>query len=346
MKKLYGIMFILLSISAFGYGQKKILFVGRDALGAFAADADQFDSLAVWGYVPEYIMSSDFSTSDITVYDGYDGIFFSETISSGHVTAFATHGYPLPAVNMEGYAPRSDRWGWITDNVTQFWQTENGLGTEDDKAIVIKDNSHYITQIFNVDDEVVWSTATGTDMAQNEPCSFMEVNVTFTNKLAKEKAHIASKPDFWTMITIDPSVTIPNKMFLWSMNAVGLDGDGQLLHLGTPEYYIILKRACDWTFDNMPESVPDNLKQVDYKLIAFPVPSSDQVTIRFNAPNPLPARVTLYNVAGQQLEILLEKSTKVGNNFIVLDANKYPGWMYYVRLEIEGRTEFAKIIIN
>ncbi len=348
MKKLYGIMFMLVLLSAFGYGQKKILFVGRDALGAYAADADQFDSLAAWGYVPEYIMSSDFKTSDITVYDGYYGIFLSETISSSDVTAFgATHNYPRPAVNLEGYAPRVDRWNWLTDNATQFFQTADGTGAENDKIIVIKDNSHYITQIFNVDDEVAWSTATGTDMAQNEPCSFKEVNVPYTKKLAINKAH-ADKADFWTMITIDSSATFPNRMFLWAMNAVGLDGDGQLLHLGTPEYFTILKRACDWAFDEIeePSSVPKNLSQIDYELVAFPVPSSDQVTIRFNAPNPVAARITLFNVAGQQLEILLEKSARTGNNFVVLDANKYPGGMYYVKLEIEGRTEFAKIIIN
>jgi hypothetical protein len=347
MKKLYGIIFMLVLFSAFGYGQKKILFVGRDALGAYAADQDLYDSLTVWGYVPEYIMSSDFKNADISVYDGYDGVFLDETISSGDVTAFgATHNYPRPCVNLEGYAPRVDRWNWLTDNATQFVQTADGTGSENDKIIVIKDNSHYITKIFNVDDEVTWSNATGIDMQQNEPTNFKEVNVTYTNKLAQNKSY-ADHADFWTMITIDSSATFPNRMFLWGMNAVGLDGDGQLSHLGTPEFFTIIKRACDWAFDEMETtSVPQNVSQVNYNFVAFPVPSSDQVTIRFNAPNPLPARVTLYNVAGQQLEILFEKSTCAGNNFVVLDANKYPGGMYYVRLEIEGRTEFAKIIIN
>lgn len=348
MKKLYLLLFAFILLSAYSYGQKKILFVGRDALGAYAADADLFDSLTAWGYLPEYIMSTDFKNADITVYDGYDGVFLDETISSGDVTAFgATHNYPLPCVNLEGYAPRVDRWNWLTDNATQFYQTPDGTGSEDDKVIVIKDNTHYITKIFNVDDEIPWSTATGTDMAQNEPTSWKEVNVTYTNKLAKEKAHIANYPDFWTMITIDPSETIPHKMFLWGMNAVGIDGDGQLSHLGTPEFFTIIKRACDWAFDEMETgSVLYHLSQKGHKLVAFPVPSSDQVTIRFNAPNPLPARVALYNVTGQQMEILYEKSASAGNNFVVLDAKKYSPGLYYVGLEIEGRTEFAKIIIN
>jgi hypothetical protein len=347
MKKIYGILLMLILISASGYGQKKILFVGRDALGTYAADQDQFDSLTAWGYVPEYIQSSDFKNGDLTMYDGYDGVFISETISSGDVTAFGkTHEYPLPCVNMEGYAPRVDRWDWLTDNSTQFYQTPDGTGSEDDLKIVIKDNTHYITKIFNVDDEVTWSTATGNDLLQNEPCSFMEVNVTYSSKLAINKAH-AAKADHWAMITIDPSVTIPHKMFLWGMNAVGLCGDGQISHYGTQEYFTIMKRACDWAFDEMETtSVPKTLSQVDYKLVAFPVPSSDQVTVRFNAPNPAAARITLYNVAGQQMEILYEKSAVQGNNFVFLDANKYPGGMYYVRLELEGRTEFAKVIIN
>jgi hypothetical protein len=198
-----------------------------------------------------------------------------------------------------------------------------------------------------VDDEVTWSNATGTDMAENEPCSFKEVNVTYTSKLAKNKAHISNYPDHWAMITIDASATFPNKMFLWGMNAVGLCGDLQLSHLGTQEYFTIMKRACDWAFDEMETtSVPRTLSQVDYKLVAFPVPSSDQVTIRFNAPNPAAARVTLYNVAGQQMEILYEKTAVPGNNFVVLDATKYPGGMYYVRLDMEGRTEFSKVVIN
>jgi hypothetical protein len=348
MKRLYLLLFAFMLLSAYSYGQKKILYVGRSAQGTYYADYDQFDSLAAWGYLPEYIQSTDFKNGDLTMYDGYDGVFISETVSSGDVTAFGTtHAFPLPCVNMEGYAPRVDRWNWLTDNTTQFFQTPDGTGSEDDEVIVIKDNTHYITKIFNVDDEIPWSSATGIDMQQNEPTSWKEVNVTYTYKLAQEKAHISNYPDFWTMIAIDPTETIPNKLFMWGMNAVGLCGDNQTQNLGTPEYFKIMKRACDWAFDEMETtSVPDHLSQSALELVAFPVPSSDQVTIRFNALNPLPARVALYNVAGQQMEILYEKNAVAGNNFVILDAKKYAPGLYYVRLEIEGRTEFAKIIIN
>lgn len=356
MKKRYtGFIMIVAILALFtsnSHSQKTIMFVGRDAISTYASDQDLYDSLKAWGYVLEtldYYTSSEFAALAAGSFDGYDGVFINETVNSSDVTNFgATLNYPLPCVNLEGYAPRVDRWNWLSNNDTEFIQTADGAGTADDQTIVIKDNSHYITEIYNVGDEVVWSGATGVDIAQNEPTNFKEVNVTYSNKLAQNKSQ-ATQTDFWTMVTIDSSANFPNRMFLWGMNHVGIDGEETTTqHYGTQAFFTIIRRACDWAFGVVQSttSVPGNIYQPDYKLVAFPVPATDQVTVRFNAPNPVNAKVVLYNIIGQRIETLLHKNVVVGNNFIFLNVQKYNPGVYYVGLEIEGNTEFAKIVVN
>ena len=337
---------MLITTSAFVSAQKNVLFIGREATpDGFAMDRDCLDSLESWGYTVTYIANSDYASATADVYTGNDGVFMSETVSSGDMTNFGVRdNYPLPVINLEGYTPRTNRWVWLTNDDTEFIQGGDGTGTDDERVIVIKDNTHYITSIFDVDEEVTWSEATGTDLAEVTTVSIKEATMTYSAKLAKNKA-IASEDDFWTMITIDASASMPNKHFLWGMVAEGINGVGHTEHLGTQEFFTIIKRACEWAFDLIPNSVNDNKLDIT-KLVAFPNPASDRATIRFNAPGAANATVTLHNITGQQLELLYDKNIIAGNNFVFLDAAKYSPGVYLISLKIGEDTQFTKLIIN
>ena len=359
MKRLYTRLFVLsLALCVFasdGFGQKPVLFVGRDGLGDYQSDQDLFDSLTAWGYAPEFWDSNgeyatgqdaDFNPLD---YANYEAMFINETVDSKAMARFATDegGYPLPCVNLEGYcvATGNDRWAWLNDNGTELFQTASSGGTGDDQVVIIKDNTHYITQIYNIGDEVPWSGATiASDIAANCPVSIKEVEVTYDGKLAQMKSHVG-QADFWNMVTVDDIEGSGNKIVYWGVNHIGLNGEAQDGSYGTEEFYTIIKRMCAWAFDDAGSNSVEQLKKDRMEMVAFPNPASERVTVRFRTEMPADATAVLYNVAGQQVDMFHQR-TRNGKNFMFLDANKYPAGIYQLRLDVEGETSVTKVVIQ
>jgi len=346
---------MLVVTSVFVLGQKKVLFIGRSqyievAAPDYMSDKDLYDSLASWGFEMTYLWNDTYKDATEYDYSGFDGVIINETVDSKAMAHFgpSRDNYPLPCVNFEGYAvaPDQDRWAWIAILGDDLIQTPDGEGTEDNTIFVVKDNTHYITEIFGNNEEVKWSNATGDDVAATRTVVIREVNVEYTAKLGTVKANI-DDTQFWNMVTIDKSDDFPNKMVYWGINAIGLDGAAYDQHLGTNEFFTIIKRACEWAYDAMPggDAIEDHI-MARYQLVAFPNPASVKATIRFNVPAAGPAQVILYDVTGQQADVLLDKNVQAGNNFIFLDVTNYSRGVYFIKLQFEERTEFIKLVIN
>lgn len=357
MKRLYARLFVLsLALCVFasdGFGQKPVLFVGRDNLGDYQSDQDLFDSLTAWGYAPEFWdsngeydegLDADFNPLD---YGNYEAMFIHETVDSKAMIRFATDegGYPLPCINLEGYcvASGNDRWAWIDDNGSELIQSDGG--TEDDLVVIIKDNSHYITQNYNMGDEVPWSALTeASDIEANGPVSIQEVNVTYDGKLAQMKSH-SGEAGFWNLVTVDDIDGSGNKMVYWGLNHIGLNGEAQDGSYGTPEFFDLIKRACAWAYDDAGANSVERFATDQMNLVAFPNPASERVTVRFRAAVNANANAVLYNVAGQQVD-RFQRMTREGKNFMYLDADKYPAGIYHLRLDVEGETAVTKVVIQ
>jgi hypothetical protein len=361
MKRLYIRLFTLslalMVFAADGFSQKSILFVGRGSFGDYQSDVDMFDSLTAWGYAPDFWNSNgefdigiDGDFNDLN-YGNYQGMVINETVDSKAMARFGTtDDYPLPCVNMEGYAVATgnDRWAWLNDNGTDLLQTTNQGGTADDQILVIKDNSHYITQVFNISDEIPWSSATeATDIVEIGPVSIKEVNVDFSAKLGQMKSH-AGQAEFWNLVTVDELGVANNKLVFWGVNHVGLDGFAEPAtgSYGTPEFYTIVKRSLQWILDetgggtNIEAPLAD---QMD--LVAFPNPASERVTIRFKSTSSDPYTATMFNMAGQQVEMVTRTSVP-GQNYLFLDAHKYPAGIYQMRIDLEGESAITKVVIQ
>lgn len=361
MKRLYfrliTLSLAMMIFAADGLSQKPILTVGRESGGPYQSDADMVDSLTAWGYDPILWTSEEFQDkidanfNDLN-YEDYEGMLILESVDSKAMAAFGTtDDYPLPCINLEGYAVNSgnDRWEWVDQNNDELFQTAGGEATEDDQVLIIKDNSHYITQVFNLGDEVPWSAATeATDIANNCPVSIAEANVSFDGKLGQMKSH-AGEANLWNLVTVDEIGGPGNKMVFWGVNHVGLDGavdPGPSGSYGTPEFYTIVRRSLEWILDETGGGVSVEAREADLlELVAYPNPASDRVTIRFRSSLAQPYTATLYNVAGQQVE-LLQKQTHAGRNYLFLDANKYPSGIYQMRIDMEEGTAITKVVIQ
>ncbi|MBN1131585.1 MAG: T9SS type A sorting domain-containing protein [Bacteroidales bacterium] len=351
MKKIYksfiAVALILASVSTTAFSQKAVMLIGRSASLeslTYQSEQDLFDSLAAWGYGPVYFTGADAASAD---FSQYDGILVSEQISSGDVNYLgdpeAETYIPIPIVNMEGYVPRDGRWNWLSVNdETTFIHTAEGEGSEDDQYIVIKDNNHWITRNFNVDDEIRWTTGEIEDPTTIRSVSFIEENQTYTSKLAVSRAH-QDMDGFWTMIAIEDT-DLPNRVFLWGMLGMGLDAGTTGVSEGTPEFFQIIHNACEWAFDGMTVGVKEVSREA-YELAAFPNPASENFIVRFNAPVHGQAVATLYNITGQRIATFTRDAV-AGKNFIQLNAGDYAAGIYHLGLELNGHIEYLKLVIQ
>lgn len=352
--RFFTVLVSLILLGTTGFSQESIMFVGRDeTMGQYwGSDKDIFDSLAAWGYVTDaatnYWPNSEVESAESLVdfYGDYDAIVINESVDSKAMGVFGADNYALPIVVLEGWvvATSSDRWAWVDDDA-DIYQTPSAGGTADDNSIVIKDNSHYITQGYNVDDEVPWSTGVGADQAEIRPVSIKEGSEpAFSHKLAIMKSH-ATEADHWNLIAIDDT-ELPSRVVYWGVNAIGLDGgESQFLHIGTPEFYKLLKRSIEWALGAGGGSSVNELERESFSLAAFPNPAADRLILRFEAPRPGKAVATLYSITGQRVDII-EKTAVSGRNFIELRASDYPAGVYQLGLEMEGRTEYLKLVIQ
>ncbi len=351
MKKIYSVKFLftlsLLIMSLLVYGQKKIIFVGGTVTAEEnAADFDLIDSLKSWGFTVYYMDQTTFNASTDTMYNGKDGAIFSETVGSTNVTVFGPFrdNFPIDWITLEAGAMQntSNRWALFEEGTGGIViNSVSSAGDALDLQYKIVDNTHYITEIFAMDQIVTWSTS-----PEFKEVPYVHHLIYSTQTLAMPVAPTTEPTAF--AIGVMDDFNFPVQMFYYGMSALCVEGSSAQQHYGTNDYYKIMKRAAEWTFDAIPqppEGIEDNLVQ-DYGLIAFPNPASEIVTIRFKAPVAGSAKVTLYDVTGQQLDILLDVDVQTGYRVINLDVTDYPEGIYFVKLQAGKQTEFIKLLVR
>jgi hypothetical protein len=349
-RSVYTFHFLVLlfaSLGLSGYSQKKIMFIGAAAdleSATYQSEIDLFDSLKVWGFAPTYWASADIQAGGLDAfYPDYDGIFITEWLGSSSIVNIGADGYKLPIVNLEGFAPRSDRWGWIDDNTTEFYQTTAEMAGVNDDYIIIKDNTHYITKNFKVNDEVAWTTGANEDPTTILSSSSKEVNTMFSHKLAISKAH-STMDGFWTMVAIDKGV-LPNKVFSWGMLAQGLDNGTLDVHDGTPAFYKIIKRACEWAYDKMDVTAIEDVKHGVFDMAAYPNPGHEMTLVRYSSPVYGKSDIRLFNSTGQCVASF-KQDVIAGSNYLELRVSDYTPGIYHLGIAISNHSESIKLMIQ
>ena len=346
MKKFYSTLLISFVLAIFSlattYGQSIIYVGGGENSDDYASDQEIMDSLTMWGYSVQYYDDDIFSSTPPS-YAGIGGVFFHETVGSSAVLSFGPDddNYPVPCVCLEGWSANPDRWAWVDDD-TQYL---DGEGVEDGLTVVIHDTNHYITKVFDMGEEITWSTNTGADLSSIKLRSLKEVNVEYTAKLGKSK-EFNDSADYWAMMAIEESASIPSRIFWWGLNNWALNGSDSVGHYGTNDLFKILKRGCDWAYGNELVPVEDQLYENNYELTTYPNPVSDQMIISFTSPSVTNAVIKLYSLTGQELDVIFNDKTVQGNNKFILDATKYDGGVYLIRLQIDDYEKYSKVIIQ
>jgi hypothetical protein len=93
-------------------------------------------------------------------------------------------------------------------------------------------------------------------------------------------------------------------------------------------------------FDNIP-SLPDRFMLLQN----YPNPFNAQTTIRFVLPKSENVRLTIYDLLGRQVEIIIDGYRQAGANTISWDASTYPSGVYFARLETKNATKSIKMLL-
>jgi len=82
----------------------------------------------------------------------------------------------------------------------------------------------------------------------------------------------------------------------------------------------------------------------------FPNPLNPATTLSCSLPSAMPAKLSIYNVAGERIAILLDERCEAGQHSVIWDGRNAAGRLqasgiYFARLEAAGRAEAKKLML-
>jgi trimeric autotransporter adhesin len=91
-------------------------------------------------------------------------------------------------------------------------------------------------------------------------------------------------------------------------------------------------------------SAPDDARDMASPILLSPTPFSGSTAISFTLAASAPVRLSIVDLAGKELAILVDRPLPAGDHQRIWDASAYPAGVYLCRLEIDGTTTVAKMI--
>ncbi len=161
----------------------------------------------------------------------------------------------------------------------------------------------------------------------------------------------------------DPSVTIPyqsvddllanvgmsvgdSKDFIWTVYALDAADTVQVSTYSAPDftpvyYTVTLKRDLSTGIDDANSKVPKKFA-LDQN---FPNPFNPTTNIRYSLPQSSKVKLTVYDVLGRTVAVLVNKVQNTGNYIINFDASRLSSGMYFYRLETNKATFTHKMLL-
>ncbi len=345
---LYKTTMLLFLVSALGASlhAQKILYVGGNAESdPRKIDQDLVDSLNAWGYEATYMAAGTYSSANASVYNGYDGIWINESVGSTDVARFSGDGFPLDIVVMEP-APLAGAWGLGMG----IEATEGAAG---DYILRIDQNDHYITQPYDVGEELTICTNpqydhTGILFDHAGVVSDKLASVTNTAK----RGGGTISPDGFEVGTINSTADRPIRMCMFCLTSPNYDNRTTVnstnpVNYATEDFYAFLERSAAWTYRDADQATRvESATSQERQLTVFQDFDPSRILIGYQSPTTEAVRVQLFGLNGRALATLFEGQAVTGNNFCEIERAQYPAGLYLIRLTSASSIQTTKIFIT
>ncbi len=334
--KFYFLATLLIAAMCFNTMAQKNLLMISEVEPPAGGDSLLLDSLTNnWGYTVMTVDPDGFGL--ILDFSAYDAFIINESIGSSAVNGWATVGFPLPTLTFEAYSVRSDKWGWIDQSDPLLWQSGNS-GT-DVTTTVITDNTHYITQEYNIGDEIIWSTIT--DPSSPTYCNFdISAAVPDAKPLGKSKDPVFGAGGLHTFWALEEGTMVPGQEggpALPVKRTVFYNTHENVLVPGTETagLYNIIKRSLTWVLGDDDAGVAVHSIESGFsgvKLLTNPVRENGQIS--FNLKESGVVSFSVVNLIGQQTLLRTNESFSAGQNEISFSTSELNAGIYVYQLKM------------
>ncbi len=342
MRKLYFIAFSLLAMAMTIAAQPKIIYLG--AVNPSESSPLPSDS-AIMAYLEEvggmdvtYVDDDDVQVT----YDWspYDAAVYGESCSSNRLPGFKDDNYPLPCVSLEPLVPRENIWAWAPDrdnwNLHFQENREKLLGWD---KLQITDASHFITDVFDQDEVITYSTADTTDWE----CFAIGIDLTTyvpaAVPLATNMSSGTTFPCLWAMeagTVVPGGDTLDHRLVINGTHAKTLAiDDDEHPDFGTititDDFLNIILRSVRWVLG--AEVGINDTRIPDRGVSLYPNPVTGQAMLSFHLDEPGPVSVKFFNLVGQQVRSVDAGIRTAGENTVRIQSVGLPAGMYLYMLE-------------
>jgi hypothetical protein len=109
----------------------------------------------------------------------------------------------------------------------------------------------------------------------------------------------------------------------------------------------LMKGILDYLLKNVTVENPPSAKPLPHAYALcqnYPNPFNPFTTIRYEVPRRSHVKISLFNVVGQFMDVLVENEMEPGVHEIKWDASQFPSGIYIVRMESEGFIHIQKLL--
>lgn len=162
-------------------------------------------------------------------------------------------------------------------------------------------------------------------------------------------------------ISEDPLFVDPvNDNFHLMSTACGDSADSPCIDAGSP-YYSDSLLDCSWGLGTSASDmgaygggdtayvvirdVPSTLPGRFMLLQNYPNPFNSSTTIDYVLAEPGSVRITIYDLLGRRIEMLMDEGNEIGQHRVSWNAGDYPSGIYFYRLEAGGKVETKRMVL-
>jgi len=344
MKNLYKIAFGLLVIIGCSpaFAQYEILFVGNSDNTLDFATSDYF---TLEGYNVTFVEEADFKVENGTYatadgYTGFDVLFVSESIGSSSANNYKNAGFPIPSVATEGYVAKISRWGLLADeSETFFKQASSANITADVLSLVITNNENWITQDYDLNQQLVWASAA--DPTKLGVTAFnLDEDIPGALPLAEFLFDMGGKSSVWAIPAgsmLHETTELPNMVLIGIIQSEVEGG-----HEFTGDFLQFLVKCVRWATDDYEAQSVNTLK--NYNLLVGPNPTSGIVNLSLTLPEAGNVKAHIYDITGKLMESKNLGHLSAGANTIQLDFSNLSEAQYIYEIITRNDILRGKIV--
>ncbi len=338
--------------------EEEVLFVSNSDGVLSVASADvvtMYNDLVNAGYSVSLANKLAINTAGFD-YSPYSGIVIGPGVGSSWVNYFAIDGYPLPCLTMQHDGPRSGKWGWVGTDKDDDMEM-NVVKTADDTPVdsvkmQITNNSHYITEGYQLGELVEWNsgTADSADWTGKEVKSYnLAMSIPTAIALGRIPVDGSALTSWWAV----PRGSVVNTRgedgtytdVTLSNRIVVLDVFTEGLLYATEAFDTMFVRSFDWVMGAGGTVGIDDFENLD-RVSVYPNPASSYAKVRIDLSKQQNVSLSLINLVGQKIEITTRQLMTPGVNEISINTQNLREGMYIYLLETENNVYKGKLNIT